>query len=162
MQNHPPGLVALPRHATRGQGGQIGALVAALILALAPIPKDAPTNPAGIVTAKMWAALAQCETGNNLAHNTRSYITALGMAKGTFNNWGGTRGDTRSWLRTMEVAERVAWYGHYNVKQKRFVWAVGPWGWGCLRKGGEAHRLLCANHTPVVKRWHRDCAQFRS
>ena len=84
--------------------------MAALILALAPIPKDAPTNPAGIVTAKMWAALAQCETGSNLAHNTRSYISALGMAKGTFNNWGGTRGDTRSWLRTMEVAERVAWY----------------------------------------------------
>jgi hypothetical protein len=135
--------------------------VAALILALAPIPKDAPTNPPGVVTARMWAALAQCETGSNLAHNTRSYISALGMAKGTFNTWGGTRADTRSWSRTMEVAERVAWYGHYNTKQKRFVWPVGPWGWGCLRQGSEAHRLLCAKHNSVVKRWHRHCAQFR-
>ena len=136
--------------------------MAALILALAPpIPKDAPTNPAGIATAKLWAALAQCETKSNLAHESRSYISALGMAKGTFSTWGGTRADTRSWLRTMEVAERVAWYGHYNIKQKRFVWPVGPWGWGCLRIGSEAHRLLCANNRTEVKRWHRHCTQLR-
>ena len=107
----------------------------------------------------MWAALAQCETKSNLAHESRSYISALGFAKGTFSTWGGTRADTRSWLRTMEVAERVAWYGHYNTKQKRFVWPVGPWGWGCLRIGSEAHRLLCANKRPEVKRWHRHCTK---
>lgn len=129
-------------------------LAQAAIAAMLTVTPPAP--PADIATPRLWKALATCETGFNLAHNQPSYISALGMSRGTFARWGGRYADTKSWQRTMAIAERVAWYG-YTTPKGEYVYPVGPWGWGCLRKHSYAHQVLCASKKPEVRRWRRYC-----
>lgn len=115
-------------------------------------------NPKPILRNKFWEAIATCETGFNLNHSTPSYTSALGINRRTWRTWNNTKtGLHKTWQYQKWVAENIAFRGYYKKNQHRFIYPVGVWGWACLRKGTEAHRILCNSQHPLVQRWKRDC-----
>jgi len=101
--------------------------------------------------------LAQCETGGNWNHNTRSYTGGLGIFKPTFRRWSkyhSARGLTPR--QQVRVADAIAFSG-YTTRAGEHVWRVGPWGWGCVKQTPLLQAYICRSHHPKVQRWKRGC-----
>lgn len=136
-----------------------------------PIPKEMRRyqNDRPVMPARFWEIIAQCETGGDrgvTTHATRSYITAFGLNRRTASTWSdynalsrrGARALRRlSWEEQRVIAERIAFKGHFNKRQGRYVWPVGVRGWGCFRIRPSAQALLCRSRHPLVRRWQSHC-----
>jgi hypothetical protein len=65
---------------------------------------------------KNWyIKLAQCETANNTRHSTRSYVTAFGIYRRTWDYWNNTPNRKAHLLTFAQQArgvDRIAFYGH--------------------------------------------------
>lgn len=122
-----------------------------------------------VMPVEFWEIIAQCETGGergNTRHATRSYITAFGLNRRTASTWSDYNALSRrgaralralSWEEQRVIAERIAFKGHFNKRQGRFVWPVGVRGWGCFKLRPSAQALLCRSRHPLVRRWQKGC-----
>ena len=100
--------------------------------------------------------LAACETGGNLGHLTRSYVSAWGFYKGTWRMFSDTpvhRVKHLTWEQQARVVDRAFWFGW------RKQWPVGPYGHGCFQKlwrtDARLRTRVCHNRKQQVRRWCR-------
>ena len=131
--------------------------VTATIAALVPVsPADATWNHP--LPKDWYEALARCETGLNVKHRTRTYVTAFGMTRHAFSLYADThpsRAHTLTFAQQARVVDRLAWFGHTENGRKQ--WPVGPWGWGCLKNTPKLRMVLCRSTHPRVQKWKRGC-----
>ena len=106
----------------------------------------------------LWAydRLAQCETGHDTTHQTRTYVSAFGMTRAVWNMYADTsdrRAHQLDFAAQARVLDRVFWFGH------RDRYPVGPWGHGCFkylyRTDSNFKTLVCHNSKHKVRRWCR-------
>lgn len=105
-----------------------------------------------------YDGLAQCETGGNWAHSTRSYTGGLGLFRPTARRWSGKRDVAGLTPRQqVRIADRIAFSGWTN-RAGEYVWPVGPFGWGCVKKTPRLLAYLCqSKHKRVQKHRARAC-----
>ena len=111
----------------------------------------------GVLPDKYYDLLARCETGHNWAHSTRSYTGGLGIARGTWQRWSNSssaKGKTPA--QQVAVADNIAFLG-FTESDGEFVWPVGPWGWGCVKKWKSLQSFICRSRHKAVQRWKRGC-----
>ena len=133
-------------------------LTASIVL-LAPVsPVEARWEP--VLGRDTMARLAACETNGNLAHFTRSYVSAWGFYKGTWRLFSDTpvhRVKLLSWDQQARVVDRAFWFGHTRNGRKQ--WPVGPFGHGCFKKfyreDANLRTRICNNRKQQVRRWCR-------
>jgi len=107
---------------------------------------------------KAWyVKLAQCETGNNTQHRTRSYVSAFGIYRPTWNNWAHTS-DRKAHLLTFaqqaRIVDRIAYKGH--TEGGRYRWPVGLYGWGAISNNCNGlNDDLCKSTHPLVTKIRR-------
>lgn len=100
-----------------------------------------------------YDGLAQCETGGNWTHSTRSYTGGLGIYRGTAARWSGRRNLAGLTPRQqIRIADRIAFSGWERAGQDK-VWPVGPFGWGCVRKTPQLLHYLCQSHHRRVQKY---------
>jgi len=128
-------------------------ITTALFIASAAAPAQAEW---GHPMPKAWyIKLAQCETGNNTRHSTRSYVTAFGIYRGTWDNWNNTPASKANLLTFAQQArgvDRIAYYGH--TEGGRYRYPVGLYGWGAIKHNckGLNDDLCKSRHPDVIKR----------
>jgi len=136
------------------------AIAAAMILAT-----PATQTNAGMFTglavgdARFYHRLAKCETGSNYAHNTRSYTSGFGIAKGVWQRYSNSSSADRYTPRQQAiVVDRIAFLGFTNGEGK-FMPPVGPWGFGSIRTQNCMHlqKFICKNKRPTIQRWQHRC-----
>jgi hypothetical protein len=103
---------------------------------------------------KWYVKLAQCETGNNTRHSTRSYVTAFGIYRRTWDNWNNTPNRKAHLLTFAQQArgvDRIAFYGHTEGGKYRYP--VGLYGWGAIKNNcnGLNDDLCKSKHPSVIK-----------
>jgi len=103
---------------------------------------------------KWYIKLAQCETGNNVQHRTRSYVSAFGIYRGTWDNWNDTpasRAHLLTFAQQARAVDRIAYKGH--TEGGRYRWPVGLYGWGAIKNNcnGLNDDLCKSNHPSVIK-----------
>lgn len=105
-----------------------------------------------------YDTLARCETAGNWQHSTRSYTGGLGIYRGTAYRWSGRRNLAGLTPRQqVRIADRIAFSGWTN-RAGEFVWPVGPFGWGCVKRSQTLLRYLCqSRHHRVQKHRARAC-----
>lgn len=111
----------------------------------------------GILPDAYYDKLAQCETGGNWQHSTRSYTGGLGIHRRTFQRWSNhssAKGMTPR--RQVRVADAIAFRGHTEPNGE-YVWRVGVWGWGCVKREKHLQAFICASKHKLVQRWKRYC-----
>jgi hypothetical protein len=107
---------------------------------------------------KAWyIKLAQCETGNNTRHSTRSYVTAFGIYRRTWDNWNDTPNRKAHLLTFAQQArgvDRIAYKGH--TEGGRFRHPVGLYGWGAIKNNCNGlNDDLCKSRHPLVVKIRR-------
>lgn len=111
-----------------------------------------------ILPDKYYDSLAQCETGGNWNHSTRSYTGGLGINRHTFRRWSkyqSAKGLTPR--QQVRVADAIAFSG-YTDRNGIHIWRVGPFGWGCVRRSSLLQAYICkSNHPKVVRYRKRAC-----
>jgi len=128
-------------------------ITTALFIASAAAPAQAEW---GHPMPKAWyIKLAQCETGNNTRHSTRSYVTAFGIYRGTWDNWNNTPASKANLLTFAQQArgvDRIAYYGH--TEGGRYRYPIGLYGWGAIEHNcnGLNDDLCKSRHPDVIKR----------
>jgi hypothetical protein len=111
----------------------------------------------GLMSDYFYDRLASCETGGNWQHSTRSYTGGLGIYRGTWQRWSNSssaKGKTPEYQ--VRVADKIAFLGHTEPNGE-FVWAVGVYGWGCVKRTPELQQLICQSKNPKVYRKRRNC-----
>lgn len=136
-------------------------IVAALIAPLlhAP-PVEARSAFAGLAVgdARFYIRLAQCETGSNFKHETRSYTSGFGIARGVWLKYSHSTNASRYTPRQQAmVVDRIAFLGFHDGR--RFHHPVGPWGWGAIKKQNcmGLQSFICKSKNPTVNKWRRNC-----
>lgn len=128
-------------------------ITTALFIASAAAPAQAEW---GHPMPKAWyIKLAQCETGNNTKHATRSYVTAFGIYRGTWDNWNDTPNRKAHLLTFAQQArgvDRIAYHGH--TEGGRYRPPAGLYGWGAIKHNcnGLNDDLCKSRHPLVIKR----------
>lgn len=128
-------------------------ITTALFIASAAAPAQAEW---GHPMPKAWyIKLAQCETGNRTTHSTRSYVTAFGIYRRTWDNWNNTPNRKAHLLTFAQQArgvDRIAYYGH--TEGGRYRPPVGLYGWGAISNNcnGLNDDLCKSRHPLVIKR----------
>jgi hypothetical protein len=106
-----------------------------------------------------YRALGRCETAGNLKHSSRSYTGIFGIYRGTAYRWSGKRDLSGLTMRQqIRIADRIAFSG-YTRKDGRYVWPVGPFGWGAVSSGCSnlLEHICHATHKRVQKHRARAC-----
>ena len=127
-------------------------LITALLVPASAAAKEPWNHP----MPKSWYIdLARCETGNNTEHRTRSYVSAFGIYRQTWNNWSNTS-DRKAHLLTFaqqaRVVDKIAYKGH--TENGRYRYPVGLYGWGAIKNNcnGLNDQLCKSNHPLVIKK----------
>lgn len=135
-------------------------LIATLFATIAfPTQTNAQSSFDGLVLAEhFYYRLAQCETGQNWNHSTRSYTSGFGIARGVWQRYSHSSSANRYTPRQQAiVVDRIAFHG-FNDGRK---WhrPVGPWGWGAVRTQNcmNLQHYICKSKKPIVKRYQRRC-----
>jgi hypothetical protein len=101
--------------------------------------------------------LASCETGGNWNHSTKTYTGGLGFNRHSFQRFSNhTSAKGMTPRQQVRVADALAFRGH-TEPDGEFVWAVGVYGWGCVRLTPELQQLICQSKNPKVYRKRRNC-----
>jgi hypothetical protein len=98
--------------------------------------------------------LARCETGNNTRHSTRSYVTAFGIYRRTWDYWNHTPNRKAHLLTFAQQArgvDRIVFKGHTEAGKYRYP--VGVYGFGSVRNNcnGLNDQLCKSKHPSVIK-----------
>lgn len=112
-----------------------------------------------VLAEHFYYRLAQCETGSKWNHETRSYTSAFGIAKGVWLRYSHSTSATRYTPRQQAmVVDRIAFTGFDDGKQ--FIHPVGPWGWGAIRTQNcmNLQSFICKSRKPIVQKWKRNCS----
>ena len=132
-------------------------LTAIVLMVAVPAPPAQWNHP---LPYEQYRALSQCETENNTAHRTPTYVSAFGMTRRVWNDFADapdTKAHTMTYAQQARVLDRVFWFGHIEHGRKK--WAVGPWGHGCFkhfwRISSELRTAVCNNGKQAVRRWCR-------
>lgn len=143
-----------------------GRFALAVSLALLPLAHPAPVEArsafAGLAVgdARFYIRLAQCETGSNWKHETKSYTSAFGIARGVWMKYShATNGSRYSPREQAIVVDRIAFLGFHDGR--KFHHPVGPWGWGAIKKQNcmDLQSFICKSKNPIVKKWGRNCGR---
>ena len=129
--------------------------------ATAAAQRDLHEKYHGVLPDQYYDGLAQCETGGNWKHSTRSYTGGLGIYRGTWQRWSDSssaKGKTPA--QQVKVADAIAFKSHINPDGTK-VWRVGPWGWGCLKGQKSLQAFICKSRHKDVARWKRGCGIVR-
>lgn len=121
------------------------------------VAKQGHSRYDGILPDRYYDLLATCETGRDWNHSTRSYTGGLGIYRGTWKRWSDSssaKGKTPQYQ--VAVADKIAFLGHTEPNGE-FVWAVGPYGWGCVKDSETLQGFICRSKHKVVQRWKRYC-----
>ena len=111
----------------------------------------------GILPDAYYKSLAQCETGGNWQHSTRSYTGGLGIYRGTFKRWSNHSSAKKMTPRQqVRVADAIAFRGH-TEPDGEFVYPVGVWGWGCVKGQKHLQTYICQSKHKLVQKWKRRC-----
>lgn len=113
-----------------------------------------------VLAEHFYYRLAQCETGSKWNHETRSYTSAFGIAKGVWLRYSHSTSATRYTPRQQaEVVDRIAFTGFDDGR--RFWHPVGPWGWGAIRTQNcmNLQSFICKSRKPIVQKWKRNCSR---
>lgn len=105
-----------------------------------------------------YRRLAACETGAHTRHSTRSYVTAFGVYRRTWDLFADTpnrRAHLLDFAAQARVVDRIAFFGHTENGRKQ--WPVGPWGWGCIKNNPALQADICRSTNPHVAKWRRHC-----
>lgn len=138
-----------------------------------PVPSEMRQwqNDKPVMPVKFWEIIAQCETGRRAwKHAPRDSQLHHGLwpepthcfdmerLQRSISSW-----RSCSACSVVEeqrvIAERIAFKGHYNKRQGRYVWPVGVRGWGCYKIRPSAQALLCRSKHPLVRRWQSRCGE---
>jgi hypothetical protein len=119
-----------------------------------------PINPrvkyGGVLPDAYYDALAQCETSSNWKHSTKSYTGGLGIYRGTWRHWSGSKSALgKSPKQQVKVADNIAFLGY--VKNGVYNKPVGPWGWGCVKNYKYISKYICKSNHRLVKQYKRRC-----
>lgn len=102
--------------------------------------------------------IAQMETGisgTNWNYSTDTYTSALGINRGTAYRWSGHRSlDNMTPRQIVRIADRIAFSG-WTDRAGRYVYPVGPFGWGTVRHSSTLLRYLCKSTHPRVQQWRK-------
>ena len=110
----------------------------------------------GVLPDDFYNKLAQCETGSNWQHSTKSYTGGLGIYRGTWRHWSGSQSALgKSPKYQVKVADNIAFLGY--TKKGIYKPPVGPWGWGCVKNHKYISIYVCQSKNPVVKKYRRRC-----
>lgn len=134
--------------------------MAAAITMLAP-PSQAGAHWEPAVGRGWMTRLAVCETGNNITHETRSYVSAWGFYRRTWDLFADTpaaRADRLTWDQQARVVDRAFWFGWVKPDGSK-QWPVGPFGHGCWKSFWEKYpdlrHTVCYHAKKQVRRWCR-------
>jgi len=143
------------------------AVLAAVLMALWPsvAMAEAPARKGhekynAIMSDRFWDRVAQCETGGNWQHSTRSYTGGLGLYRGTAYRWSGHRDVSKfTPAKQVRIAERVAFTGWVNPRTGVKKWPVGPFGWGSIYPSNcmSLKDEVCRSKHPLVRRFRHRC-----
>jgi hypothetical protein len=127
-------------------------ITTALFIASAAAPANAKEDWNHPMPKAWYVKLAQCETGNNTRHSTRSYVTAFGVYRRTWDNWNNTPNRKAHLLTFAQQArgvDRIAYKGH--MEGGRFRYPVGLYGWGAIKNNCNGlNDDLCKSRHPLV------------
>jgi len=159
-----------PAHRHRKHGHRLALLLCFGILAtMTPSPASAHTldtsrrQYGAILPDDYYRALGRCETAGNLKHSSRSYTGIFGIYRGTAYRWSGKRDLSGLTMRQqIRIADRIAFSG-YTRKDGRYVWPVGPFGWGAVSSGCSnlLEHICHSRHKRVQKHRARACKLAR-
>ena len=111
----------------------------------------------GLMPDYWYDRLAQCETGGDWNHSTKTYTGGLGFNRRSFQRFSNhTSAKGMTPRQQVRVADALAFRGH-TEPDGEFVWAVGVFGWGCVRNTPELQQLICESKHPKVYRKRRNC-----
>ena len=137
-------------------------LLALSIPTQAHAASDSHAKYHGVLEDRYYDLMAQCETGGNWNHSTKSYTGGLGISRSTFRTWSdypSAKGLTPR--QQVKVADAIAFKSHINPDGTK-VWRVGPWGWGCLKGQKSLQRFICQSRHTLVVRWKRNCGKVHT
>jgi hypothetical protein len=106
---------------------------------------------------RFYRRLAQCETGADVNHSTKTYTGMFGIARGTWVRWSNRSSAAGlTALQQARVVDNIAFEGHWS--RGVYKHPVGPWGWGVVKSNCMGlQTLLCQSKHPLVQRWKRNC-----
>jgi hypothetical protein len=127
-----------------------------------PAPAEARSAFAGLAVgdARFYIRLAQCETGSDWKHETKSYTSAFGIARGVWMKYSHSTNGSRYTPREQAiVVDRIAFLGFHDGR--KFHHPVGPWGWGAIKTQNcmNLQSFICRSKNPIVKKWGRNCGR---
>lgn len=111
-----------------------------------------------VLAEHFYYRLAQCETGSAWNHETPSYTSAFGIARGVWQRYSHSTSAARYTPRQQAiVVDRIAFLGFDDGT--RYWPPVGPWGWGAVRTQNcmNVQKYICRSRKPVVQKWKRNC-----
>lgn len=134
------------------------ALILFPLLLLLPTTKASAYGEELVMPWAFYKRLAQCETGGDVNHSTRSYTGMFGIYRRTwkyYSNRSSAKGLTA--LEQARVVDNIAFMGH--TENGEYRWPVGPWGWGAIKRQNcmGLQNLICKSKHKAVQRWKRNC-----
>ena len=110
-----------------------------------------------ILAPHFYHRLAKCETGSNWKHETKSYTSGFGIARGVWQRFSNSSTASRYTPEQQAiVVDRIAFLGH--MEEGKYVHPVGPWGWGVVKSNCmNLQRCICKSKRAEVARFKRGC-----
>jgi hypothetical protein len=110
-----------------------------------------------VLAPQFYHRLAKCETGKKWKHETKSYTSGFGIARGVWQRWSNSSSANRYTAEQQaEVVDKIAFLGH--MEQGKYVHPVGPWGWGVVKSNCmNLQAFICKSKRVEVARWKRGC-----
>lgn len=138
---------------------RILAMTLAAIFAF-PLQANAKSSFDDLVLAEhFYYRLAQCETGQTWNHETLSYTSGFGIARGVWQRYShASRASHYTPRQQALVVDRIVFTGFHDGR--RFWPPVGPWGFGAIRTQNcmNLQKYICKSRKPIVQRWKRNCS----
>jgi hypothetical protein len=110
-----------------------------------------------VLAPHFYHRLAKCETGSNWQHETKSYTSGFGIARGVWQRFSNSSRASRYTAEQQAiVVDRIAFLGY--MEQGKYVHPVGPWGWGVVKNNCmNIQRFICKSKRAEVARFKRGC-----
>lgn len=148
---------------THGRTDQTMKRIFAMTLAATfafPLQANAKSSFDDLVLAEhFYYRLAQCETGQTWNHETLSYTSGFGIARGVWQRYShATQASRYTPRQQAQVVDRIVFTGFHDGR--RFWPPVGPWGFGAIRTQNcmNLQKYICKSRKPIVQRWKRNCS----
>jgi hypothetical protein len=126
----------------------------ALFAMITPTQAQAKPSFKGLVLAPhFYHRLAKCETGSDWKHETKSYTSGFGIARGVWQRYSNSSSASRYTPQQQAiVADRIMFLGFEGNPP------VGAYGFGVVKNNCmNLQRYICKSKKEVVKPFRRNC-----